>query len=146
MPYSSTNFTDDILRCLVSIGAIEEYSMPESNLAVQADVAVEAIISMYGSLLAARLMTEVAEAIGSLDTFADQYGRVGMLALCRLQEAIAKDRVIQFRPREKNLAAFILALPSASEWRKHVRVVSRESNCSVRSIASSLIDKLTRSR
>jgi hypothetical protein len=55
MTYSCTDFTDDVLRCLVEVDAIEPQAIPADDPGAQADLAVEGILSLHRGAAASRL-------------------------------------------------------------------------------------------
>jgi hypothetical protein len=123
--YSCSDFTDDVLNCLASAGAIDAAAIPADSLGDQSDIAIEAIVKMQRSVLASRFTSELLAGVESVSAIADQHG-VGVLAiLFYLQAAINNETYVEIDAPEMGAVELISTLPSADEWMKHVQIVER---------------------
>ena len=127
MTYSCSDFTDDVLNCLVEAGAIEADAIPDNNPGGQADLVVAAIISMHRAALGARFVTELLGEVESLGAVAEQYGVAALAVLFYLQAAVVNGSYVEADAPEMGVITLVKALPSADEWMKHVHIVPGDS-------------------
>ncbi|MFM0608846.1 hypothetical protein PQR05_30375 [Paraburkholderia sediminicola] len=123
MTYSCTDFTDDVLNCLASAGAIDPAAVPADNPGHQSDMAIEAIVKMQQSVLAARFTSELLAGVESVSAIADQHGVAALAVLFYLQAAISNETYVEIDTPEMGAVELISALPSADEWMKHIQIV-----------------------
>jgi len=71
MSYSCSDFTEDVLNCLVTTGAIQSEAIPADSPGEQSDLAVAAIIDMSRALLACRFAAELLAGVESIGAIAE---------------------------------------------------------------------------
>lgn len=125
MTYSCSDFTDDVMNCLVSAGAIDAGAVPADNPGDRADMAIEAIVKMQRSVLAARFNRELLAGVESVRAIADQHGVAVLAVLIYLQAAISNETIVEIDTPEMGAVELISTLPSADEWMKHIQIVQR---------------------
>ena len=125
MTYSCSDFTDDVLNCLASAGAIDAATIPADSLGDQSDMAIEAILKMQRSVLASRFTSELLAGVESVSAIADQHGVAVLAILFYLQAAINNETYVEIDAPEMGAVELISTLPSADEWMKHVQIVER---------------------
>lgn len=125
MTYSCSDFTQDVLNCLVSAGAIDAAAVSASSPGDQSDMAIEAIVKMQRSVLAARFNGELLAGVESVNAIADQHGVAVLAVLIYLQAEISNETIVEIDTSEMGAVELIRTLPSADEWMKHIQIVQR---------------------
>ncbi|CAE6836949.1 hypothetical protein R69658_06546 [Paraburkholderia aspalathi] len=125
MTYSCSDFTDDVLNCLASAGAIDAATVPADSPGDQSDMAIEAIVKMQRSVLASRFTSELLAGVESVSAIADQHGVAVLAVLFYLPAAINNEIVAEIDTPEMGAVELIRTLPSADEWMKHIQIVRR---------------------
>ena len=124
MTYSSNDFSEDVVRCLVETHGVEDAAILDADLGAQADAAIAAITSAGGARSAARLIAAVIESWRSLDELARSLGAHTLADVLYLANAIATGSTLILPPECDNFVAFVESLPGGSEWSKWLRVSS----------------------
>lgn len=120
MSYSCSDFTGDVLNCLVSAGAIEATAIPQNSPGDQSDMAVEAIVKMHRSVLASRFIAELLAGAESMRAIGARHGSEILAFLFYLQAAISDEKYVEVTAHEMAAVELIRTLPSAEEWLRHV--------------------------
>jgi hypothetical protein len=88
VPYSCSDFLDDVMRCLVHSEAITEAEFTDADPGTASDVATGAIVTMHRAARSSRFLLELLDAVESLEDIAVEHGVDAMAFLLYLQAAI----------------------------------------------------------
>jgi hypothetical protein len=121
MSYSRSDFADDVINCLIDVGALDAASIPENDPRAEASLALAAITALQRGSLAARFANEVLNAVESLSAVAEQRGVHSLADLFYLQTAILEGTYVQLDALSTPIFELVRTLPSVSEWRRHIQ-------------------------
>lgn len=124
MTYSSNDFSEDVVRCLVETKCVDDAAIYDREIGEQADAAIAAITAAGGARRAARFIALVIESWQSLDALAASLGAHTLADVLYLADAIATGCTLMLPPERVSFMAFVKSLPRGREWSKHLRVRS----------------------
>ncbi|WGS55048.1 hypothetical protein LFL96_36850 (plasmid) [Paraburkholderia sp. D15] len=120
MTYSCSDFASDVQNCLVACGALPAKALSAGDIGDQADACIAAVVSLNCAAASARFSRELIDSEETLSGITEQFGKEGLATLFYLQAAILRGSHIELNYRDMDLAKFVNALPSGSEWMTHV--------------------------
>ncbi|CAB3808857.1 hypothetical protein LMG28688_06864 [Paraburkholderia caffeinitolerans] len=123
MTYSSNDFSEDIVRCLVHAEVVEADAVSGVGIGQQADAAIAGIIAAGCATRAARFIALVLASDESRAAL-DATGEGAFADALRLAEAIAAQRTLELSPARAPFAVFVASLPCGNEWAKQIRLRS----------------------
>lgn len=125
MSYSRFDFADDVINCLIDIGALDATNIPDNDPRTEASLAFAAINALQRGPLAARFANETLNAVESLSAVAEQHGVHALADLFYLQVAILDGTHVQLDAPTVSIWDLIQTLPSAHEWNRHIKFAER---------------------
>lgn len=122
MTYSCTDFYDDVMRCMVDAGVVDDLKRADGAdaVGVDADLAIEAVATVKRMLDASHFFDELLSSVETLPDIAERYGAGALASLMHLQFAISRAACIAVSPGESAFLDLVRAMPSADEWLRHV--------------------------
>lgn len=130
MAYSCSDFTDDVLNTLISIGLIDCDAIADNDPQAQAEVAMRAIADLArnatvceGIRDATLFFKELQGSSGTSLDLADIHGAGTMAKLLSWQNSIMSDTPVNLLQTDVADFAFVRSLPSGERWWKRVHVL-----------------------
>ena len=131
MAYSCSDFTDDVLNTLISVGLVDSDAIAENDPQAQAEVAVRAIADMArkaansaGVQAANLFFEEVSASSGTLQNLADQRGARTLMKVLLWQNAILSDCPVELAQEDLLHLGFVRLLPSGERWWTFVQMLN----------------------
>ncbi|WP_322048137.1 hypothetical protein [Paraburkholderia sp. J67] len=122
MTYSSNDFSEDIVRCLVDTHGVNDANIHNPDIGLQADAAIAAITAAAAAARIARFIATVIESQRSLDALAKTRGAQVFADTLYLADAIATGCTLEIPPEHASFVGFFERLPRGREWTSHLRV------------------------
>lgn len=125
MTYSCSDFSDDIVRCLVGANLLEPNRLPDGDIKELANMSMNAIVSLEYKALSARFTSELLGSVETLGGVYETFGARTLINLIYLQQAIADRQLIEVEPEDQRILELIDCLPSAEQWRQHIVICKK---------------------
>ena len=127
MAYSCSDFTDDVLNTLISVGLIDRDAIADNDPQAQAEVAVRAIADVARkSADGARVQgadlffEELYSSRSKLQGLADEQGARTLMCILLVQNAVLSNCPVELDAEDIPVINFVCALPSGDRWRTFV--------------------------
>lgn len=127
MAYSCSDFTDDVLNTLISLGLVDCDAIADNDPQAQAELALRAIADVARkSADAARILdadlffNEVCASQSKLQDLTDEQGARPLMFIFLLHNAVLSNSLVQLDPEDIPVVNLVCALPSGDHWRTFV--------------------------
>lgn len=125
MTYSCSDFYDDVMRCMVDAGVVDDSKRGDGAdaVGVDADLAIDAIARLTRMNAVSRFLDELLPFAATPANFAERYDADALALLTYLQRAIFRVSRVEVPRSASAFLELIHAMPSASEWLRYVELV-----------------------